>query len=60
MWANHIETGDVSLSPADCVASGAAAKVNVLDDSQRALVARIRELGDSFITEGYERRFGGS
>lgn len=42
MWANHIETGNVSLNAGD--ADNRKMKVKALDDDQKALVLRLRKL----------------
>lgn len=44
MWANHIETGDVTLSASDLHAMGRAQQAKSLSDSQRAFVLRLRQL----------------
>jgi hypothetical protein len=50
MWANHIETGDVTLSAADlaersrAVVTKAAKQPRALDEGQIALVTRLRAL----------------
>ena len=44
MWANHIETGDVTLSANDLHSMGRAQQAKSLSDSQRAFVLRLRQL----------------
>lgn len=44
MWANHIETGDVTLSKQDCKNCGYADRVKNLSNDQAFFVARLRHL----------------
>ena len=46
MWANHIETGTVTLSAKDAKAVGKPFKA--LDSYQMKMVIRLRELADKF------------
>lgn len=51
MWANHIETGDVTLSARD--AQGMGRKSRALDPKQAEFVSRLRSLANDEI--GAER-----
>lgn len=44
LWANHIETGDVSLSGGDLHAMGRTKQLKRLTEDQQALVIRLRAL----------------
>lgn len=46
MRANVIETGNYALSANDCIARKMS--INAIDDDQRRLVARLRELAEEF------------
>lgn len=43
-WANWIETGDITLSTRDCVASSQQRKIKGLSLEQQELVLRLRRL----------------
>ena len=52
LWANHIETGDVTLSANDVIAqnrprTAGGPSVRALTDDQRRLVQRLRDLARS-------------
>ncbi len=44
MWANYIETGDVTLSRQDCKNCGYTDKIKHLSNDQAFFVARLRHL----------------
>lgn len=44
MWANYIETGKPALSAQDAIRSRQLTLLRPLDEAQRRLVARIRDL----------------
>lgn len=44
LWANHIETGKVALSAEDAKRSGQSIHLRPMDERQRELVARLRNL----------------
>jgi hypothetical protein len=44
MWANYIETGNVSISSTDCVNMGQPYKVKVINDQQKRFVDRLVKL----------------
>jgi hypothetical protein len=44
MWANYIETGDVSISSTDCTNMGQSQKVKVINDQQKRFVDRLINL----------------
>jgi hypothetical protein len=46
MWANHIETGNVTLSTSDFVRSGR--DVKELSEEQQTLVSRLRKLSEKY------------
>lgn len=48
-WANHIETGTAILSATDAVYQKKSKLVKPLDDAQRKLVARLRELSNIYL-----------
>lgn len=47
MWANWIETGNVTLAADDAIACGSRAMVKLLTPEQRALVMRLRTLSQN-------------
>jgi hypothetical protein len=44
LWANHIETGNVSMSSRDAVNCGSPDQVKSLGDEQKRFVVRLRDL----------------
>lgn len=56
IWANHIETGNVTLSANDVLGMGKnapnGAKVNQLNEGQRDLVKRLRDLNKAVLKDG--------
>jgi len=49
MWRNYIQTGDVSLSSHDAVASGQKHLCKVLDRGQMEMVIRLEDLSDRIL-----------
>jgi hypothetical protein len=49
MWANHIETGNVSLSQADAIMIGRAEVVIALTLEQQKFVVRLRDLSNKHL-----------
>ncbi len=52
MWANHIETGDVSMSPQDAVNRKLKDKIKPLTLQQQELVVRIKKLAQKELKNG--------
>lgn len=46
MWANYIQTGDVTLSPQDAKNRGCDDRVKVLSDEQMRFVLRLRDMSN--------------
>ena len=46
MWANYIETGDVTLSAKDAINCGLPNKIQPLELEQQKLIIRLRELAN--------------
>lgn len=44
MWANHIETNDITMSAEDAHNCGYEKQIKALNPSQMAMVIRLREL----------------
>ncbi len=44
MWANHIETGDVTLSSNDAIRMKKFETLKVLTDDQKKFISRLRKL----------------
>lgn len=50
LWANHIETGSMSLSAQDAARMGK--PLNALKDDQQQVVQRLRELNKKSLAKG--------
>jgi len=46
MWANHIETGDVTLSARDAISMGEQDLLNALTPEQQKFVVRLRDMAE--------------
>lgn len=55
MWANHIETGDGTISAADAVNMNRKDKIKYLEPRQQKFVMRLRELAAKNLNIGVER-----
>ncbi len=47
-WANHLETGIVSLSAKHARAQGKTECIHVLNETQLSLISRLRKLADTY------------